>query len=57
MATTGCLMMGMVAFGNKNSRLSQLMMRGRVLAQGFTIFGLVGGVLVQLRKTNAGSTK
>ena len=40
----------MFAFGNKNTRLSQLMMRGRVLAQGFTVVALVGTVFVQLSK-------
>lgn len=34
----------------KNTRQSQMMMRGRVLAQGFTVAALVGGVLYETDK-------
>merc|ERR1719414_2276633 len=43
LATTGCLMMGLGKFARKDSHGSQMMMRGRIAAQGFTIFAMLIG--------------
>jgi hypothetical protein len=48
--TTICLALGLISFATKRSHMSQIMMRGRILAQGFTIFGLVGGMVYSVRK-------
>ena len=40
--TTGILVMGLVSFATKRTKYSQLLMRARVAAQGFTIFALIG---------------
>ncbi|CAG2170700.1 unnamed protein product, partial [Oppiella nova] len=39
-ATTFCLTYGLIAMRRGDSRKQQLMMRGRVLAQGFTVMAL-----------------
>ena len=44
MATVGFLIFGLRAMMTNNQRQSQLMMRGRVLAQGFTIAVIAGGL-------------
>ena len=41
-ATTGILILGLVSFATKRTKYSQLLMRARVAAQGFTIFALIG---------------
>eukprot|EP00088_Acartia_fossae_P048744 TRINITY_DN53254_c0_g1_i1.p1 TRINITY_DN53254_c0_g1~~TRINITY_DN53254_c0_g1_i1.p1 ORF type:complete len:117 (-),score=10.91 TRINITY_DN53254_c0_g1_i1:108-458(-) len=48
--TAGCLMMGLGKFARKDSSGSQTMMRGRIAAQGFTVFGMLVGVMYQMRK-------
>ena len=48
--TTICLAAGLVSFGRKNSHASQMLMRGRILAQGFTVVGLIGGIMYGLTK-------
>ena len=40
--TTGILVLGLVSFATKRTKYSQLLMRARVAAQGFTIFALIG---------------
>lgn len=46
--TTFFLTAGLISFLRKNSSQSQMMMRGRVAAQGFTICALVGGAMTSL---------
>eukprot|EP00092_Neocalanus_flemingeri_P005033 GFUD01005413.1.p1 GENE.GFUD01005413.1~~GFUD01005413.1.p1 ORF type:complete len:140 (-),score=55.02 GFUD01005413.1:92-511(-) len=48
--TTGFLINGLFKFGRKDTVGSQLMMRGRIAAQGFTIFALLGGVVAQVKQ-------
>ena len=43
--TTGVLMIGIFSFATKRAKLSQIMMRARVVAQGFTIACMVGTIL------------
>ncbi|QQP56356.1 HIG1 domain family member 2A [Caligus rogercresseyi] len=50
LATTGFLLAGLKSFYQENQGKSQLMMRGRVLAQGFTVAALVGGALLETSK-------
>ncbi|KAK9496403.1 hypothetical protein O3M35_013307 [Rhynocoris fuscipes] len=44
LATVGCLTLGLFSFHRGERRMSQLMMRARVVAQGFTVVALVAGV-------------
>ena len=46
-ATTAVLCVGIFSFATKRSKLSQVMMRARVVAQGFTIACMVGTILHQ----------
>ncbi|CAA92488.1 HIG1 domain-containing protein [Caenorhabditis elegans] len=46
LATTGCLIGMMVATLRRSSRGAQYFMRGRVVAQGFTVAALVGGAVM-----------
>jgi hypothetical protein len=48
--TNGVLMVGIFSFAMKKTRLSQLMMRARVIAQGGTVAALVGTVLYSATK-------
>lgn len=48
--TTVVLIIGIGGFATKRTQLSQRMMRWRILAQGFTVAGLIGGVLFNLKK-------
>jgi len=43
--TTLALLLGLRAFRRQDKHMSQLMMRARVGAQGFTVLALLGGVL------------
>jgi len=45
--TTAVLVFGVFCFATKRTRMSQIMMRARVLAQGFTVVALVGSVAYQ----------
>ena len=45
--TTTVLIVGVFCFATKRTRMSQIMMRARVAAQGFTIFALTGSVVYQ----------
>jgi len=49
-ATTFFLVNGLFKFGRKDSEGSQKMMRGRIVAQGFTIMALLTGIVVSMRK-------
>lgn len=44
------LMIGLLSFATKRTRLSQIMMRARVLAQGATMALLVGSVTIKALK-------
>merc|ERR1711972_544637 len=48
--TTGFLVNGLFKFGRKDMAGSQVMMRGRIAAQGFTIFAMLGGVAAQIKQ-------
>ncbi|KAM9850265.1 HIG1 domain family member 2A, mitochondrial [Aulostomus maculatus] len=43
--TAGALTYGLIAFQKGKTRQSQLLMRGRIFAQGFTVVALIVGVL------------
>ncbi|XP_077434151.1 HIG1 domain family member 2A, mitochondrial [Vanacampus margaritifer] len=45
LATAGVLMFGLRSFLQGKSRQSQMLMRGRIFAQGFTVTALVVGVI------------
>jgi len=45
LGTAGALMWGLRAFNQGKTRQSQLMMRGRIVAQGFTVVAIIVGVL------------
>merc|ERR1712241_1016373 len=43
--TVGVLFLGLVSFATKRTRASQLLMRARVVAQGFTVVACLGAVI------------
>ncbi|XP_074504365.1 HIG1 domain family member 2A, mitochondrial [Sebastes fasciatus] len=45
LATAGALIYGLRAFNQGKTRQSQLLMRGRIFAQGFTVVAIIFGVL------------
>ena len=45
LGTAGALLVGLRAFNQGKTRQSQLMMRGRIVAQGFTVVAIIVGVL------------
>ncbi|XP_053318666.1 HIG1 domain family member 2A, mitochondrial [Spea bombifrons] len=49
-ATTGALTYGLISFKQGKTRQSQLMMRARILAQGFTVAAIMVGVLMTALK-------
>ncbi|NXM60481.1 HIG2A protein, partial [Illadopsis cleaveri] len=51
LCTVGILAYGIICFHKGYTRRSQLMMRARVLAQGFTIVSLVGGMMATAVKS------
>jgi hypothetical protein len=51
--TIGFLGRGMFAFMRRDMSRSQYMMRGRIAAQGFTVVGLMMGIVWNLRKDRA----
>ncbi|XP_049872291.1 HIG1 domain family member 2A, mitochondrial [Pectinophora gossypiella] len=51
LATASALAYGLWTFRTRNSRLSQQMMRLRIVAQGFTITALVVGVMMTAGRT------
>ncbi|KAM8973013.1 HIG1 domain family member 2A, mitochondrial-like [Pelodytes ibericus] len=46
LATAGALTYGLISFKKGNTRQSQLMMRTRILAQGFTVAAIMVGVVM-----------
>lgn len=53
MATFLALSFGLHSFRKGDRRMSQLMMRTRIAAQGFTVVALIVGVGMSLRKTTS----
>ncbi|NXS12703.1 HIG2A protein, partial [Neodrepanis coruscans] len=51
LCTLGVLTYGLISFKRGNTRQSQLMMRARILAQGFTFAALLGGMVVTALKS------
>uniref|UniRef100_A0A8C0UFL8 HIG1 domain-containing protein n=1 Tax=Cyanistes caeruleus TaxID=156563 RepID=A0A8C0UFL8_CYACU len=51
LCTVGVLVYGIICFKKGQTRRSQLMMRARVVAQGFTIAALVGGMVATTVKS------
>ncbi|XP_075975397.1 HIG1 domain family member 2A, mitochondrial [Anticarsia gemmatalis] len=51
LATVGALSYGLWTFRTGRKRMSQQMMRLRIVAQGFTIAALVGGVMMTTGKS------
>ncbi|KFV05476.1 hypothetical protein N339_04504, partial [Pterocles gutturalis] len=51
LCTVGVLTYGLISFKRGNTRRSQLMMRARILAQGFTFAALLGGMVVTAMKS------
>ncbi|NXE42332.1 HIG2A protein, partial [Ptilorrhoa leucosticta] len=51
LCTVSALAYGMICFRKGNTRRSQLMMRARVLAQGFTFAALLGGMVASAVKS------
>ncbi|NXF04603.1 HIG2A protein, partial [Smithornis capensis] len=50
LCTAGALTYGLISFQRGHTRRSQLMMRARILAQGFTFVALLGGMVVTALK-------
>ncbi|XP_055390162.1 HIG1 domain family member 2A, mitochondrial [Condylostylus longicornis] len=50
LATAGALTFGLYSFRKGDRRMSQVMMRTRILAQGFTVLALIGGVAFSYSK-------
>ncbi|NXY24974.1 HIG2A protein, partial [Atrichornis clamosus] len=51
LCTVGVLGYGLLSFRKGNTRRSQLMMRARIVAQGFTFAALLGGMVVTAIKS------
>ncbi|NXY62947.1 HIG2A protein, partial [Callaeas wilsoni] len=51
LCTVGVLTYGLLSFKKGNTRRSQLMMRARVVAQGFTFAALLGGMVATAIKS------
>ncbi|NWS13692.1 HIG2A protein, partial [Pachyramphus minor] len=51
LCTVGVLTYGLICFKKGNTRRSQLMMRARILAQGFTFAALLGGMVATALKS------
>ncbi|XP_075897725.1 HIG1 domain family member 2A, mitochondrial [Nelusetta ayraudi] len=51
LATAGALIYGLRAFHQGKTRQSQLLMRGRIFAQGFTVFAIIFGVVTTAVKS------
>uniref|UniRef100_A0A8B9IP60 HIG1 domain-containing protein n=1 Tax=Anser cygnoides TaxID=8845 RepID=A0A8B9IP60_ANSCY len=50
LCTVGVLTYGLISFKRGHTRRSQLLMRARILAQGFTFAALLGGMVVTALK-------
>ncbi|XP_032303354.1 HIG1 domain family member 2A, mitochondrial [Coturnix japonica] len=53
LCTLGVLTYGLISFKRGNTRHSQLMMRARVAAQGFTLAALLGGMVLTAMKARS----
>ncbi|XP_072002370.1 HIG1 domain family member 2A, mitochondrial [Engystomops pustulosus] len=51
LATAGVLTFGLIAFKQGKTRQSQLLMRARILSQGFTVAAIMVGVVMAAMKT------
>ncbi|NXP27527.1 HIG2A protein, partial [Scytalopus superciliaris] len=51
LCTVGVLTYGLISFQRGNTRRSQLMMRARIVAQGFTFAALLGGMVATALKS------
>ncbi|NWW09234.1 HIG2A protein, partial [Oreocharis arfaki] len=51
LCTVGILTYGLISFKKGNTRRSQLLMRARVVAQGFTFAALLGGMVATAIKS------
>ncbi|KAM4039837.1 HIG1 domain family member 2A, mitochondrial [Anomaloglossus baeobatrachus] len=51
LATAGVLTYGLIAFKQGKTRQSQLLMRARILSQGFTVAAIMVGVVMAAVKT------
>ncbi|NXA67389.1 HIG2A protein, partial [Mohoua ochrocephala] len=51
LCTVGVLAYGLISFKKGNTRRSQLMMRARILAQGFTFAAMLGGMVATAIKS------
>ncbi|KAK9517864.1 hypothetical protein VZT92_023203 [Zoarces viviparus] len=49
LGTAGALIYGLRAFNQGKTRQSQMLMRGRIFAQGFTVFAIIVGVFTTVR--------
>lgn len=49
LATTIALSLGLNAMRKGNKKKSQMMMRARIYAQGFTVLTLLGGIIIAAR--------
>ncbi|KAM4678075.1 HIG1 domain family member 2A, mitochondrial [Discoglossus pictus] len=54
LATAGALTYGLISFKQGKTRQSQLLMRSRILAQGFTVAAIMVGVFMTATKPNEG---
>ncbi|KAM3925784.1 HIG1 domain family member 2A, mitochondrial [Leptodactylus fuscus] len=52
LATAGVLTYGLIAFKQGKTRQSQILMRARILSQGFTVAAIMVGVVMAAMKTN-----
>jgi len=50
LGTAGCLVMGLVSFIRKDSQRSQMLMRGRIASQGFTVIAVCIGVVISAKE-------
>ncbi|XP_031713598.1 HIG1 domain family member 2A, mitochondrial [Anarrhichthys ocellatus] len=49
LGTAGALIYGLRAFNQGKTRQSQMLMRGRIFAQGFTVFAIIVGVFTTVK--------
>lgn len=52
LATAACLTYGLNSLRTGDRKMSQIMMRARVVAQGFTLAALVGGIMLAAKKND-----
>ncbi|MEE6479882.1 hypothetical protein FKM82_012402 [Ascaphus truei] len=54
LATAGALTYGLISFKQGNTQRSQMLMRTRIIAQGFTVAAIMVGVVMAAMKSRAG---